>query len=292
MNWDFYRYFLVTARSGSLKVAAKKLKVNQTTVGRNITALEEELGIRLFERRSDGFLITTAGQRILNSMQEVEDKINAAELVLAGKDEKPEGLVKLAMPGAFANQWLIPRLGPFIEKYSGVNLEFVTGPSLVNLTRREADLALRLVEPKQAELMVRRIGSMNLLIYGHKKLFEKSVYPRKIEDLERFSFIGLTPESTSKPELNLLKEIEGSIKVKVRSAAWSSVYAAIENGLGIGILPTFMGKNNSDLIPVLKHLTASIPLWMVYHPDLKHAARIRMTIDFILELLKNDFDKK
>ena len=289
MNWDYYRYFLATARSGSLKQAAQKLKVNQTTVGRNITALEEEMGTRLFERRSDGFILTSAGQRILKSMQEVEEKVIAAERVLAGKDEKPEGTVKIAMPGALANHWLIPLLGPFVLKHPGVNFQFLTGPELVNLARREADLAIRLVKPTQTDLIARRIGSMNLRLYGHKKLFSDRPAPKRTGDLEKLPFIGLTPEATSAAESALLKQLAGPFKIRCRSASWSSVYSAVTNSIGIGILPTFMADKNRDLMPILSNMSGSMPVWLVYHPDLKHAARVRVIIEFISDLMEKDF---
>src|SRR5687768_7930978 len=111
-SWDYYRYFLEIHRTGSLKGAAENIGVNQTTVGRNLTALEEETGTRFFERRSDGFVLTSAGQRILAAMEKVEETMLSVERLLAGKDERPEGIVKIAMPGALANHWLIPRLAP------------------------------------------------------------------------------------------------------------------------------------------------------------------------------------
>ena len=288
MNWDYYRYFLAIASSGSLKEAARRLKVNQTTVGRNINALEAELKTCLFERRSDGFVLTSAGQRILKSMQEIEEKVLEAERVLAGKDERPEGTVKIAMPGALANQWLIPLLGPFMEKYPVICLEFLTGPSLVNLARREADLAIRLVEPKQIGLIVRRIGRLNLRLYGHRKLFRKRTVPKNIQGLDEFPFIGLYPEATSSSELRLLNQLEGATHVRFRSGAWSSVYSAVANSMGVGILPSFMGDKNPDLIIILNELCESVPMWLVYHPDLKHAARVRVLIDFVTDLLKGD----
>lgn len=293
MSWDYYRFFLAVARLGSLKLAATKLKVDQTTVGRNVTTLENEVGARLFERRSDGFVLTSAGQRILQSIEEIEEKMFAVERRLIGRDEKPEGIVKIAMPGALANFWLVPQLGPFFEKFPEVQLEFLTGPSLVNLARREADLAIRFVEPKQSELIVRKMGAVKLQVFGHKKLFLKKEIPQKPKDLHDFSVIGLFSEATSRGESSMIAELapqQGGKQVKIRSAAWSSVYAGVKGALGIGILPVFMvNKDNSEILPLCRDFQASLRLWLVYHPDLKQAAKVRVFIDYVSNLAKRDF---
>lgn len=287
MNWDYYRYFIEIYRTGSLKTAAQKLGVNQTTVGRNLTTLEGEVGTRLFERRSDGFVVTAAGERILGVIRQVEEEMLGVERLLSGKDERPEGVVKIAAPGALANHWLIPRLGPFVKQFPRIQLEFLTGPELVNLARRDADIALRLVKPKQAGLVVRHAGTMKLGIFSHRKLFEKSPVPRKISDLHSFPFIGLYPDATSAPEYSLLKSLKGSARIAMRSAAWSSVSSAVLGGLGLGILPTFMAQGKDDLIQILPETMVTMPVWLVYHPDLRNAARVRAVIGFVGALLKS-----
>jgi len=289
MNWDNYRYFIEIYRTGSLKKAARKLGVNQTTAGRNLSALEAEVGTRLFERRSDGFVVTAAGTRILGAIQQTEETMLGVERLLSGKDERPEGIVKIAAPGALANHWLIPRLSPFIKLNPQVELQFLTGPELVNLARREADIALRLVKPKQSGLVLRRAGTMKLSLFGSEKLFSRTAIPKMTADIHRFPFIGLFPDVLSEPESDLLKKLGKTRPPSVKSAAWSSVYSAITAGLGIGILPSFMTAGNAGLVPILPEMAVSVPIWIVYHPDLRNAARVRVVLDYLSILFEKDF---
>lgn len=286
LNWEQLKYFLEVHRQGSLKNAAKKLKVNQTTVGRNLTNLEESIGTHLFERRPDGFILTAAGERILSSLQSVEEQILNIERTLAGEEEKPEGSVKIAMPGALANHWLIPLITTLLDQYPKLSLEFLTGPEVLNLTRREADLALRLVRPQQQELVSKKMGSLKLILAGHKSLFKSQGKPKTIVDLKNFRFIGLYDSATSQSEKNLLQKLREHIHASLYSAAWSSVYSAVSSGLGIGILPSFMLQKNNSLIELLPDYQVSMPLWLVYHPDLRHAKRVRVVIDFLQEQLR------
>ncbi len=288
MNWDYYRYFIEVYRMGSLKEAARKLGVNQTTVGRNLSALEAEMGTRLFERRSDGFVITAAGTRILAAVQGTEEAMLGVERLLSGKDERPEGIVKIAAPGALANHWLIPKLSPFMKRHPQVELQFLTGPELVNLARRDADIALRLVKPKQSGLVLRRAGAMKLGLFGSEKLFPGTTIPKKT-DIHDFPFIGLFSDVVSDAESDLLKKLEKTRPPSIKSAAWSSVYSAVTAGLGIGILPSFMTAGKKGLVPILSEITVSVPVWIVYHPDLKNAARVRVVLDHLNRLFENDF---
>ncbi len=281
MNWDYYRYFIQIHRCGSLKLAGQKLGVNQTTVGRNLNALEAEVGTRLFERRSDGFVLTATGERILETIRQTEETILGVGRVLSGKDERPEGIVKIAAPNAFVDHWLIPKLAPFIKKHPRIELEFLTGAEVLNLARREADVAIRLVKPTQSGLMVRRVGALRLGIFGHPKLFEGKALPKKIEDILRLPFVGLYPDATSDAETALLQVMGRSVPNVVKSASWGSVHSAINAGLGIGILPTFMAQ--APLVSILPEKMQSVPVWLVYHPDLRNAARVRAVIDFVLK---------
>lgn len=281
MDWQAYHYFLAVARSGSLKAAARLMKVNPTTVGRAISALETQLATKLFIRRTDGFVLNASGQRIVEALVRAETEILGAQRSLLGRDERVDGVVKVALPGALANHWLIPRAGPLLENFPDLRLELLTGPSLVNLARRDADLAIRLVEPRQQGLIYRRAGHLILQIYGHRALFKRNI-PKSVEDLSDFPFVGLYIDSMSRPELTMVTRIQGALpRARLKSAAWSSVFSAVQAGLGYGILPSFMGESRSDLVHVIPELDTRAPLFLVYHSDLKQAARLRVVIDYL-----------
>ena len=286
LEWDGFRYFLAVYRGKTLKSAAQSLSVDQTTVGRRIAALEATLGTQLFEKRSDGYFLTLAGERVLPTVEAAEDSVFSIERVIAGREERVEGLVRIAMPGALTNHWLIPRLKGLMQKYPGLELEFLTGPEVVNLSKREADLAIRLVKPTQQNLVARKFGRLELAVFGHASLWagKGKKKPSKKEELEKFPFVGLVPNATSDLEASLLEKLQPHLRYQIRSAAWSSVFAAVQSGLGIGILPMFMTEGKSELTRIDVIDSVSMPLWLVAHPDIIRSARVRVVLDFISEL--------
>lgn len=277
MNWDDYRYFLSVARHRSLKLAARNLKVDQATVGRRLLSLQDRLGSNLLEKRSDGYFLTAAGTRILGSVETIEKEMLSIDRAILGKDEKVEGIVKVAMPGALANQWLIGTLRQLLREYPKLELQFLTGPEILNLSRREADIAVRLVRPDQRDLKTRKIGSIQLAVYCANDFPE-------IEDLSYAPFIGLFQNAMSEFEKSFLKSLKFEPNYRVRSAAWSSVLAAIQAGLGIGILPTFIGERVKSL-KMLHEDRTETPLWLVVHPQVAESARVRVVIEHLVKIL-------
>ncbi len=286
MEWDGFRYFLAVYRKKTLKAAARDLTVDQTTVGRRISALEAALGTELFEKRSDGYFLTVAGEQILPTIEATENSFLSVERIIAGKEKKIEGVVRIAMPGALANHWFIPRLKNLMQKYPQIELEFLTGPEVVNLARREADLALRLVKPSQQDIVARKIGRIELGLYGHPSLWSGKKRPIQKEDLEKFPFVGLVPSATSDLELSLLEKLKPHLRPKIRSTAWSSVFYAVQACLGIGVLPTFVAEREPELVLIDVVEPVRMSLWLVAHPDIIHSARVRVVIDYLSSLFR------
>ena len=277
MNWDDYRYFLAVARHKTLKAAGKNLGVDQATVGRRLTALQERLGAQLLEKRSDGFFLTAAGNRILESVESAEQSMLTIDRAIVGKDERIEGTVKIAMPGALANQWIIGTLGPLLEANPKLEIQFLTGPEIVNLSRRDADLAVRLVRPKQRDLKTRKVGVVKLGLYKAKD-------SGRVKLEGEVPFVGLFDYAMSELERNFVATFDFTPRYRLRSAAWTSVLASVRAGMGLGVLPTFMGAKDKALecVSVDDHET---PLWLVVHPEVAESARVRATIDHLTKAL-------
>lgn len=280
MNWDDFRFFLAVAKYKTLKLAGRHLKVDQATVGRRITALQESMGTKLLEKRSNGYFLTTAGSRILESVENIEQTVLSIERIIFGKDEKIEGVIKIAMPGALANQWLIGSLGPFLREHPKLQIDFLTGPEVLNLSRREADIAIRLVRPQQKDLKTRKIGTLKLGLYCAKNFAEAG----SMRDFSKIPFIGLYDESTSELEQSFLSSLKFEPQYCMRSAAWSSVYSAVQAGIGIGILPTFIGEKDKTL-RLIQEDKNEAPVWLAVHPDVAASARVRATIDYLVKVL-------
>ncbi len=280
MDWDSYRYFLALYRRKSLKLAAKDLGVNQTTVGRRISALESELAVKLFEKRSNGFFSTLAGDRVLELAEQIESQFLQMERQVLGRDQRLHGVVRLAMPGALANHFIIPRMAGFCEKYPELEVQFLTGPEVLNLSRREADLAIRLVRPQQSELVVRKVGSLELAFYCVKTQLKNWNLRERTEKDAAIPLVHLFERATSRSEQELLNQMKVSLITVLRSAAWSSVFAGVKAGIGVGVLPSFMGDYDSNLVRCSDN-AITVPLWLVVHPEVNKSARVRVLMDFL-----------
>lgn len=280
MDWDSYRYFLALYRRKSLKLAAKDLGVNQTTVGRRISSLEKELAVKLFEKRSDGFFPTLAGDRVLELAEPIENHFLQMERQVLGRDQRVHGSVRLAMPGALANHFVISRMNKFCEKYPDLEVQFLTGPEVLNLSRREADVAVRLVRPQQSDLVVRKIGVLELAFYCHKTKLKNWNLDEKNSQNNPVPLVQLFDRAMSRFQRELMLPMEDSFRTVLRSAAWSSVYAGVKAGIGVGVLPSFMGDYDSNLVRCANK-AISIPLWMVVHPEVIKSARVRVLMDFL-----------
>lgn len=277
MSWDDHRFFLLVARHRTLKLAAKHLGVDQATVGRRLASLQQRLGTKLLQKRSDGYFPTAAGARILANVEAAEREMLAIDRAILGEDERIEGAVKIAMPGALANHWLIGSLRPLLRAHPKLELQFLTGPEVLNLSRREADLAVRLVRPAQRELRTRKIGTLKLGLYCAKD-FPAADAPSSLP------FIGLFDAARSELEDAFLASLRFTPRYVLRSAAWSSVHTAVQAGLGIGILPTFLGQRSKGL-KLLREDRAETPLWLVVHPEVAESARVRAVIRHLSAVL-------
>jgi DNA-binding transcriptional LysR family regulator len=177
----------------------------------------------------------------------------------------------------------IPRLSNLMIENPEIEIEFLTGAEVVNLAKRDADIALRLVRPSQRDLIVRKTGEMTLGLFMHPKLLQGRKKPQHLEQLKSFPFVGLVARATSDFEFKLLQKLEPHIRYSLRSAAWSSVFYSIQAGLGWGILPTFFEDRDPELIQINVVEPITTPLWLVAHPDIIKSARVRVVVDSILK---------
>lgn len=286
-NWDDLKFFLSLSRKGSLKAAAKDLKTDQATVGRRIYALEWKLKTKLFEKRSDGYFLTLAGERIKATAEGIESSFESIDRKITGQDEKMEGVVRIAMPGALANHLVIPNIKKLTDQFPKIEIQFLTGSEVVNLAKREADMAFRLVRPSQGNLIVRKVGDFGIGLYGTKSTLKRYGKITKLEDLKEIPFVGIYDQAKSKTELSLLKKIKKHIGPQVlTSSAWSSVFSALSQDIGIGILPNFVAQKNPEIEALSIVNSEKTPLWFVIHPEVQKNKKIIIFSDFLISILK------
>lgn len=291
VNWDDFRYFLAVAAEGSLSAAARVLRVNPATVSRHVDALEERLAVRLFDRRQDGYTVTPAGEKLAERARAIESEIFALSRAFDAEDRGLTGTVSVTATESLTVPFLIPNLPHLRDRHPGIRLQLVSDYRLLNLSRREADVAIRLARPQQGDLVVRKIGSMGFGLYASQAYVAAQGMPDSVADLKEHAVIDwLDGYPESAPVIWLRQVLEG------RSAAFatnpaSGRLAAAKAGIGIALVPCMVSEG-SGLVRVLPEVEIPcVDLWLLVHRDLARIARVRAVLDFIHDRARADADR-
>jgi DNA-binding transcriptional LysR family regulator len=283
MAWDDFRYFLALARAGSLSAAARRMRVDQSTVGRRLAALEAEAGARLFDHTPDGYVLTAAGESVLGDVERLEDGFLAVERRLAGGDARIEGVVRVSISETFANHFVVAHLDELRARHPGLTVELATSNAPVDLARREADLAVRLgPAPKQPNLVVRPLGAAGFALYGSRAYLASHGRPRLRGGLRGHRVVRYGGELAPVPMARFLEEHAREAEVVLLANSVATVHEAVVAGLGLGVLPCVLAGDGLERIgPLL----GANPIWSVVHEDLVRAARVRAVLQFLSEVI-------
>lgn len=280
-DWDDVRFFLAVGREGNLARAATTLGLDATTVGRRIGCLERELGARLFDRTARGFTLTAAGRRLLPRAEGMEREALALDLDLAGEDQKLEGRVRLTSTEMIATRFIAPFLARFHERYPGIHLDLWCTNRDVDLGRREADIALRLSRPRQDDIVVKKLLSIELGLYASEDYVERHGMPRS-GALEGHRFVLFADTRPFQRENAWLERHVGQGEVVLRSDSVSSLMSAAQGGLGIALLPCHVAERTAGLVRTpLEGSPEPRVVWQAVHRELQGAARIRAVLEFL-----------
>lgn len=285
LNWDELRYFLAAAESGSLTAAAKMLGSKQPTVGRHIDSLEAELGLKLFQRSVKGIRLTEEGSQLLEHCHEIHAHIVRIERTLT--DERViRGTVRLALPEGLCLEVITPSLNNFYTAYPEIRLLLNVSSNTSDLTRGEADIALRLFRPNESNLVVKQIGTMDMGLYATQHYLDRFGYPSRIEELAHHRVITYGDRLSTMPEnLKLLEYTSQDYQV-LSSDSTSARLRATLSGVGISVQPRIFEQTNPQLVRVLDNFTLpGHEMWLVYHSDLRQLTRIRAVSDFIVSTM-------
>ncbi len=276
MNWDDLRVFLALARSGSLSATARGLGVDHSTVARRVAALESNLGMRLFDRLPRGYAPTAEGEDLVALALRVEDAVLAVERHAKGQPGEPAGVVRLSAPPAFASHFLAPRLAGLRRTMPKLVVELVGDARAVSLTRREADLAIRLSRPEDEGLVARKLGDMGYGLYATPGYLDG----RAPADWE---FIGYDESLDHVPQQRWLHSIAAGRPFVFRANDLTSLLAATRAGIGIAAIPHFLGRPEPALVTIPTPVAPDPrELWLLVHRDLRRAARVRAVMDALI----------
>lgn len=281
-DWNRARAFLVTAEEGSLSAAAKALGMAQPTLGRQVDALEEELGVILFERLGRGLTLTPSGHELLSHVRGMGEAASQMSLAATGRSEALEGSICITATEVTAIYDLAPIIAKLRKIHPGVEVEVAASDDSKDLRRREADIAMRNYRPKENDLVARKIGDEVAMLYASAEYIEKYGVPTKLRDLRNHKFVGFDGSDEMVKQLSSIGLEISDENITVRAGNHMVHWELTKAGVGIGIMPERVG----DLEPKVRSLMPSFrkmayPVWLVAHRELHTSRRVRTVFDFI-----------
>ncbi len=285
MDWDKLKIFHAVTQAGSFTKAAEILNLSQSAISRQIQSLEYELKTTLYERHARGLSLTDNGEILYKTANEVISKIKEVESDLMDKKDKPSGKIVVTTVVGFGGIWLTPRIQEFMEKNPDIEVELIVTDQELDLSTREADIAIWMRQPKQLNYIQKKLIDINYHIYGSSKYLEKFGVPRTVKDLDKHNLITYgrgAPSPLSQKEwiLKLGTKVKRKSVMKV-----NNIYAlllAVDSGVGLAALPDYMTIGKPGLVKVLGEINGpKYEAHFVYPQSLKNIARVQAFRDFI-----------
>ncbi len=284
-QWDDVRYFLALSRTRSLSGAARALQVDHATVGRRLAAMEDRLGAKLFDRTPEGFAITAAGQAILSECETMESSAAEVNRLVAGHDARLSGLVRVATTEVLARLVVVPAVAALMRRHPELQVEMMTGLHIVDVPRREADIALRLNRPDDPSLVCRKLGEFAFSVYASPDYLARHAASDASSGVEEHSIVSyLGAPSWFREALGASRVTLGASHEALFSNSPFVQMKAVADGIGIG----FLACAQADLEPALRRLNRDQPpvrrpVWLITHQDLRRIAKIRLVSNAIAE---------
>lgn len=301
MHWDDLKYFLALSREGSLSATARSLKIEHTTVARRVSNLEQALEIKLFDRLARGWTLTAEGQELYARVCLIEEEMQALQRIALGQSTLA-GRVRVSVPPLLLSHFVLPHLDAFHEAYPQIELELIGERRGANLGRGEADIALRLSEPQEPELVARTLGHIRYGLYGTKKMcalpndeqrfigFDDSIaeLPQKLW-LDNYLHNHICINNVS---VSSAGKHQGNRSYTTRSNDMMIMCQAAAQGWGIALLPKFLAATDDRLQSLnVMDTPLTLPVYLVMHADVRLAPRIRATADCFINMFSEFLDE-
>jgi DNA-binding transcriptional LysR family regulator len=282
MDWDDLRYFAELARTGSLSAAARALKVDHTTVARRVSSLEQSLGVRLFDRLPRGWALTADGEQAADRVRLLEEVVFALSSFARGRSHALGGTVRVSAPPTFGALFMMPRLGLLRERHPGIELDFIGESRIANLTRREADLALRIGRPEGASMVARRLPDFAYGLFGRRD-YVASVPPAE------WTLLGHDESLEHSPHQQWMRRYAAGRPLVIRSNDIGGLLNAVRAGIGVAVLASYMAALAPDLV-CLEQGDEMLrrELWLVVHADVRRSPSVRAVMDTLIEIIDRD----
>ena len=288
IDWDKVRVFYVAADAGSFTHAGDALQISQSAVSRQVSALERDLGVPLFHRHARGLILTEQGEHLFRTAKEMMLKLETARARLTDSREKPHGDLRVTTTIGLGMNWLTPRIGEFLDLYPDIRLQILLTDEELDLSMREADIAIWMRQPTQSDLIQRRLFSVHFHAYASQDYIKRRGAPKSAEDLEEhriLTFGGPTPSHLM--AVHWLTT-QGRDSRNPRAAALTvnnitALHHAVARGAGIAVLPDYLVDKDAGLTQVLPDMeTPSLDTYLVYPEELKSVARVQAFREFLV----------
>lgn len=285
-DWNQARAFLVTAEEGSLSAAARALGLAQPTLGRQVDALEEELGVILFERVGRGFQLTPSGVDLLEHVRSMGEAANRVSLAAAGQSQAIEGTVCIAASEVHAAMVLPPIVAKLRRSEPGLRIEIVASVQASDLRRREADIALRNFQPTDPDLVGKKVRDVPARLYATPAYLKRIGNPKTPEDFGRAEFVSVDRSGVFMKGLNALGLTLTEKNFPVVTENYLVMWELVKHGVGIGIFDGTLGDREPLVRPALPSLSPFMfPIWLVAHRELRTSRRVRVVFDLLAKEL-------
>ena len=284
INWDNLRLFLAVVRAQSAQEAARRLDVDHSTVTRRLHRLEKELGTQLFERTPAGHVMTAAGHRLLEHVERIESTVALLDEDIGDDSQMLTGHVRLGATEGFGSFFLAPHLSHFCDRHPAISVELLVVPRFINLSQREADLAINIERPRSNTQIASKLSQYRLQLYASSRYLASRPSIHCVADLAEHRLFGYVDELSFSPELRYLDTIAHHAPTPLRSTSIVAQYNAVREGQGLAVLPCFLAAQCPDLVPVLPaDIDIIRTFWIAAPSERRELARVRALWDYLRE---------
>jgi DNA-binding transcriptional LysR family regulator len=296
-NWDDLRYFHAVAEFGSLNGAKKRLHVNHSTVFRRINSLEEKLGVRLFERRDARYILTGSGEALVACTEQIAAAIDEVDRLIIGGDQALEGIIRITAPDGFACYRLPPLIAEFTKLYPGIEIQLLSSGEDFNLSRLEADIALRSTSSPPEHLIGRKLFTMPWNFYGSRQFFKEPVGRLGLRQLSHYPLIGPDRSLLRVKPMQWLEKHAEKLNFSARANTFMAMAALAREGLGLALLPADIAdglqlvgwgggqRHGSGQKYGGQTEQFCSDVWLLTHPDYRNSARVKTCMQFLTSRL-------
>jgi DNA-binding transcriptional LysR family regulator len=283
MDWDKLRVFHAVAEAGSLTHAGESLRLSQSAVSRQIRALEEALGATLFHRHARGLILTEQGELLFDATKEMQSRLVAAGARIRDSKDEVFGELRVTTTVGFGAMWLTPRLGRFFDLYPDLSVDLLATENVLDLPMREADVAIRMREPQQAELIRRPLFDVHMRFYASAGYIERHGAPQGADELRDHRMIGYSPNAQQPTPVGWwLNGQMAANRATLQMNNYFSMLQAVEAGLGVAALPDYLAVDHADLKVVVPSLhSPAFTVFFAYPEELRRSRRVEAFRDFV-----------